>query len=329
MKLSEFDYDLPKELIARFSLKERDQARLMVVDRAQRTITHAVFKDIVSYVRKGDLLALNDTKVRACRLKGRRKTGGKVEVMLLNRLHGLTFQALIKPGRLRVGERIAFDNPEVSCTITAKNEVAFEAKNVDEIYRIGVIPLPPYLKREAEHSDYEYYQTVYAKEEGSVASPTAGLHFTKGLMKEIESQGIDIAYLTLHIGYATFKPVKSDDIALHKMDMEYFKIRPDTQKLIEKTRLGNGRIIAVGTTSCRVLETFASGVNEGATDLFIYPSYRFKMVDCLLTNFHLPRTTLFMLVCAFMGTSFTRQAYQEAIKAKYRFYSYGDAMLIV
>ncbi len=329
MQLSDFDYNLPKELIAQYPLKERDAARLLVLNRKQGTIEHRAFKDITRYLKKEDLIILNDTKVLHCRLKGSRVTSGKVGVLLLKQKGASTFSALIKPARVKVGEKIIFNGGDFFGTVSAKNEITFNAKNVDTIYNLGNIPLPPYIKREPQELDNIYYQTVYAKDEGSVASPTAGLHFTEGLIKGIESGGVNTAYITLHVGYATFSPVKVDDITRHKMEPEYFKIPPKTVNKVRETRLKNGRIIAVGTTSCRTLEAYASGLKEGDTDLFIYPGYKFKMVDCLVTNFHLPRTTLFMLVCAFAGEKAIKKAYQEAIDKNYRFYSYGDAMLII
>jgi S-adenosylmethionine:tRNA ribosyltransferase-isomerase len=329
MKLSDFDYNLPKELIAQYPLKERDSARLLVIDTKHDSIQHRSFRDILDYLSAGDLLVLNDTKVLASRLKGNRLTGGKVELLLLNHKGKLVFTAWIKPNRVKLKERIIFNGSKISCTVIAKNEVVFDAKDIDTVYHHGVMPLPPYIKRQPQDSDNIDYQTVYAKEKGAVASPTAGLHFTKKLMQEIQSNGINIGYLTLHVGYPTFRPVKSEDITKHSMDKEYFKIRDDTLSLIEKTRAKNGRIFAVGTTSCRALETYALGKREGDTDLFIYPGYKFKMVDCLITNFHLPRTTLFMLSCAFAGEKLMKMAYRQAIDKKYRFYSYGDAMLIV
>jgi S-adenosylmethionine:tRNA ribosyltransferase-isomerase len=327
LRLSDFDYFLPKELIAQYPLKERDACRLLILDRKKNKIEHCNFKDITGYLKKNDLLVLNDTKVLPCRIKGNRLTGGKVEILLLNRKSDLTFGALIKPSRIKVGEQIFFNG--ISSKISAKNEITFNANDEVSIYKLGAMPLPPYIKREPEELDNIYYQTIYAKEGGAIASPTAGLHFTRGLIKKIELDGVNISYITLHVGIGTFKPVKIDNIAKHKMESEYFRIPDRTQDLIQKTKAVKKRTIAVGTTSLRVLETFFEGKNEGLTDLFIYPGYKFKIVDSLLTNFHLPKTTLFMLVCAFGGTRLIKKAYQEAIDKKYRFYSYGDAMLII
>ncbi|HLD82810.1 MAG TPA: tRNA preQ1(34) S-adenosylmethionine ribosyltransferase-isomerase QueA [Candidatus Omnitrophota bacterium] len=330
MKLSDFDYLLPKALIAQYPLKERDNARLLILDRKKGSIEHRIFKDITEYLKKEDLLVLNNTKVKACRIKARRLTGGKLELLLVKQKRGLVFEALIKPGRVRIGEEIIFNGGQASARISARNEVTFNLKDRNEVYKLGAMPLPPYIKREPEAIDNLYYQTVYAKEEGAIASPTAGLHFTEGLISKIESAGIDIAYVTLHVGYATFRPVKSEDITRHKMEPEYFEISDKARRLIKKAKENpKARICAVGTTSCRALEAYAQGKAKGQTHLFIYPGYKFKAIDCLLTNFHLPRTTLFMLVCAFAGERLIKKAYQEAIDKKYRFYSYGDAMLII
>lgn len=349
MKLSDFDYTLPRELIVQYPLEERDACRLLVLDRKNQEIRHLTFRDIPEYFRKDDLLVLNDTKVLPARLIGKRVTGGKVEVLLLKRKCGLAFSAMIAPSRVKSGEKIIFtpapivkkgQSPKEQLVrgfngkgsygiISGRNEITFGLKDAREVYKLGMMPLPPYIKRDVWDSDNTYYQTVYAKNEGAIASPTAGLHFTKKLLKTIESFGVNTAYLTLHVGIGTFKPVKDDDITKHKMEPEYFNIPQNTIDMLRNAEKNNNRIIAVGTTSLRVLETCASGARKGYTDLFIYPGYKFKMADCLLTNFHLPKTTLFMLVCAFAGEKFIKKAYQEAIDNKYRFYSYGDAMLII
>jgi S-adenosylmethionine:tRNA ribosyltransferase-isomerase len=329
MKLSDFDYHLPQELIAHYPVAERDQARLMVLNRSRQTIEHRIFKDISGYFSAGDLLVLNDTKVLACRLYGRRMTSGKVEILLLKRKSGLTFQALLKPGRLKLHEKITLLESDITAVITGRNEVTFDAPDVQSVYRCGVVPLPPYIKRKPQPTDALDYQTVYAKYEGSVASPTAGLHFTERLLAHIAESGVEIKYVTLHVGQATFQPVKAEDVTSHRMGLERFCISDETKTSIDRAHQEKRRIFAVGTTSCRTIETYASGKQEGDTDLFIYPGYQFKLVDSFITNFHLPRTTLFMLVCAFAGEAFMKRAYQEAIERKYRFYSYGDAMLIV
>lgn len=329
MKLSDFDYSLPKELIAQYPVKERDAARLLVLDRRKETIEHRIFKDITDYLNKDDLLVLNNTRVLPSRILGKRKTGGRVEFLLLERKEGLTFRTLIKPARVKVGERVILDGGGVSCVVSAKGEVTFEAHDAEAVYALGRMPLPPYIKREPLEEDSVYYQTVYAKEPGAVASPTAGLHFTPQLLDKVREAGAHLAYVTLHVGYGTFKPVKADDIREHKMEKEYFKIGTATTQAIGRAHAANKRVIAVGTTSVRSLESYAHGMKEGYTDIFIYPGYEFKMVDSLVTNFHLPHTTLFMLVCAFAGEKLVKKAYQEAVDNKYRFYSYGDAMLIL
>lgn len=329
MRLADFDYPLPKELIAQYPLKERPQARLLILDRKKGVIEHAIFKDIGGYLAEDDLLVLNNTRVLPSRILGARPSGGKVELLLLKEKPGLVFEALIRPARVKLGEKISFNGAKISATVSARNEITFAAENRESIYRLGVMPLPPYIKRQSEEADNRDYQTVYASQDGSIAAPTAGLHFTPELIKEIQAKGTEISYITLHINYSTFKPVKVEDITRHKMDKEYFEISFQAQKQIEAARTRQGRIFAVGTTSCRVLESYAAGKSTGYTDLFIYPGYNFKLTDCLMTNFHMPRTTLFMLVCAFAGEKLIKQAYQQAIDKKYRFLSYGDAMLIL
>ncbi|MFH0826430.1 MAG: tRNA preQ1(34) S-adenosylmethionine ribosyltransferase-isomerase QueA [Candidatus Omnitrophota bacterium] len=329
MELSRFDYDLPKELVAQYPLKKRDTARLLVLNREKGTIEHRVFKDILEFLHKDDLLVLNNTKVLPARLEGNRCTKGKVEVLLIKGLASNRFKAFIKPSRVKVGEKIKFGPGRIFGVVCGKDEIAFNIHDSKGIYGLGVMPLPPYIKRKSGESDRISYQTVYAKVPGAIASPTAGLHFTKELLGNIKSQGGRVAYLTLHVGVGTFRPVKVQDITEHKMEQEYFKIPESTLRQIRRAQTLQGRIMAVGTTSLRALETYASGRKAGYTDLFIYPGYRFKMVNSLLTNFHLPRTTLFMLVCAFAGEKLIKKAYQEAIDKNYRFYSYGDAMLIL
>ncbi len=329
MRLSDFDYFLPVDLIAQYPLRERDAARLLIVDRLNKEISHKSFKDLKSFVNKGDLIVLNDTRVLTCRLIGHKATGGKVKVLLTKRKDGCRFEALIQPSRTKVREKISFGKEQVTGIITGHKEISFRKEDADSIYKIGQVPLPPYIKREPEEADKDYYQTIYAREEGAIAAPTAGLHFTSSMFECIESEGVDLAYLTLHVGLGTFKPVTSEDITKHNMEPEYFKVPKITQEKIERVRSNKKKIFAVGTTALRALEAYSSGLKEGFTDLFIYPGYKFKIADCLLTNFHLPRTTLFMLVCAFGGEALMKKAYQEAIKEKYRFYSYGDAMLII
>jgi S-adenosylmethionine:tRNA ribosyltransferase-isomerase len=330
LKLTEFDYPLPKELIAQYPLKKRDQARLLIVDRKTGSLRHGVFKDIIGFFRKNDLLVLNDTKVLHCRLMGSKVTGGRVEILLTRRINGTTFSCLVQPSRTKVGEKIIFASGSIIGFLSSRGQISFRQSDADLIYSFGIVPLPPYIKREPEDSDAIYYQTVYAKNDGALASPTAGLHFTQESLKQIHGAGVNLAYLTLHVGLGTFRPVRCEDITKHKMEAEYFLVPDATITALAKVKKDSGRIIAVGTTSLRSLETFASGGRkEGNTDLFIYPGYKFALVDRLLTNFHLPATTLFMLVCAFGGKELMLKAYQEAVDNKYRFYSYGDAMLII
>ncbi|MDD5561110.1 MAG: tRNA preQ1(34) S-adenosylmethionine ribosyltransferase-isomerase QueA [Candidatus Omnitrophica bacterium] len=329
LKLSEFDYPLPKELIAQHPLENREEARLLIVDRQKGRITHAVFRDVGSFFKEKDLLVLNDTKVLHCRLMGNKTTGGKVEILLTRRINGSTFSCLVQPSRTKAGEKIIFAGGKITGILSARGQISFKQPDADVIYDYGVVPLPPYIKREPIDSDKVYYQTVYAKNEGALASPTAGLHFTPKLLEDICAQGVNLAYITLHVGLGTFRPVRCENILEHKMEPEYFQVPDEAVAKIRQAVDDKGRIIAVGTTALRTLETFATGRREGNTDLFIYPGYKFKLVDCLLTNFHLPMTTLFMLVCAFGGEKLMKKAYQEAVEKKYRFYSYGDAMLIL
>ncbi|MFA5231009.1 MAG: tRNA preQ1(34) S-adenosylmethionine ribosyltransferase-isomerase QueA [Candidatus Omnitrophota bacterium] len=329
LTLSEFDYPLPKELIAQYPLEKREDARLMVVDRKTGKITHAVFNDVGSFFKQKDLLVLNDTKVLHCRLMGKKTTGGRVEILLTRRLNGSTFSCLVQPSRTKIGEKILFAEGKISGALSARGQISFKQPDADVIYNYGVVPLPPYIKREPVDSDKVYYQTVYAKNEGALASPTAGLHFTEKMLADLPLQGIQLAYVTLHVGLGTFRPVRCENILEHKMEPEYFQVPDEAIAKLKQAKEDHGRIIAVGTTALRTLETYADGRKEGNTDLFIYPGYKFKLVDCLLTNFHLPMTTLFMLVCAFGGEKLMKQAYQEAVEKKYRFYSYGDAMLIL
>jgi len=329
LKLSEFDYPLPKELIAQYPLESREEARLLIVNRQTGKITHSIFKDVGSFFKAKDLLVLNDTKVLLCRLMGKKTTGGRVEILLTRRLNGTTFSCLVQPSRTKAGEKIIFAEGKISGHLSARGQISFRQQDADIIYNYGVVPLPPYIKREPVDSDKIYYQTVYAKTEGALASPTAGLHFTERMLADLPAKGIQLAYVTLHVGLGTFRPVRCENILEHKMEPEYFLVPDETIVKLKQVKADKGRIIAVGTTALRTLETYAEGRKEGNTDLFIYPGYKFKLVDCLLTNFHLPMTTLFMLACAFGGEKLMKQAYQEAVEKKYRFYSYGDAMLII
>ncbi|MDP6685411.1 MAG: tRNA preQ1(34) S-adenosylmethionine ribosyltransferase-isomerase QueA [Candidatus Omnitrophota bacterium] len=342
MKLSDFDYYLPKELIAQYPSQKRDESRLLVLHRDTGKIEHRVFKDIVEYFRKGDLLLLNNTKVVPARLFGRKETGGKVEVLVLYKgqeANSGEFEVLLKPARgCKVGSKLIFGEGELKGEVTriedGRRFFRFECNGEldNMLNKFGHIPLPPYIKREDDSRDRERYQTVFASKKGAIASPTAGLHFTKDILSRISGNGVDVEYITLHVGYGTFKPVKDEDITNHQMEDEYFEVE---KKVVDSMDRCEGRNIAVGTTTCRALESLGhceaagNGNYQGWTDAFIYPPYRFKMVDALLTNFHLSRTTLLMLVSAFCGRELLLSAYREAIKEKYRFYSYGDAMLIL
>ncbi len=329
LKLTEFDYPLPAELIAQYPLENRAAAKLLIVDRKTGNLSHQVFQDLPGFLKKHDLLVLNDTKVVHCRLMGKKVTGGRVEILLTRRLNGTTFSCLVQPSRTKVGEKIIFASGQISGIISGRGQISFQQAQADEIYNFGIVPLPPYIKRTPEDLDKVYYQTVYAKHEGALASPTAGLHFTLESLEQIKGRGINLAYLTLHVGLGTFRPVKCENITEHKMDPEYFSVPDETVMALAEAKQENSRVIAVGTTSLRALETYAAAGKQGHTNLFIYPGYKFRSVDCLLTNFHLPMTTLFMLVCAFAGTTLMKKAYQEAVGKQYRFYSYGDAMLII
>lgn len=329
MRLSDFDYSLPRELIAQYPLPRRDACRLLVVHRATGELEHRRFSDLGEYLARGDALVLNDTKVLACRLEGKRATGGRVEVFLLRRAGAGLFEALVSPGRVKINERIFLADGRISCTLVGGNLVRFGNASLRRIYGLGQVPLPPYIKRRPEPRDTVLYQTVYCRKQGSVASPTAGLHFTRAMLERLSASGVRLGYLTLHVGLATFKPVSCEDVTGHVMGRESFFIPRRTCDLLARTRRHGGRICCVGTTCCRALETCALGIRQGETGLFILPGHRFRMVDMLLTNFHLPRTTLFVLVCAFAGTDLAHAAYARAVERTYRFYSYGDAMLIV
>ncbi|MGC9006971.1 MAG: tRNA preQ1(34) S-adenosylmethionine ribosyltransferase-isomerase QueA, partial [Sulfurihydrogenibium sp.] len=335
MKLSDFDYHLPKELIAKYPVEPRDSCRLMVLDRKNQTIEHRIFRDIVDYLKEGDLLVLNDTKVIPARLIGKKeKTGANLEVFLLKQVEDNVWEALIKNiRRLKPGDRI-FISEDFFVEYLSREEdkgfVKLHSKNLKEdLEKYGHIPLPPYIERPDEEKDKQLYQTVFAKKEGSVASPTAGLHFTTELLEKIKSKGVKIAYVTLHVGLGTFKPVKDEDITKHKMHEEFYSIPEETLTMIKETKENGKSVIAVGTTVVRTLESYAiTGKREDYTNIFIYPPFEFKIVDKLITNFHLPKSTLIMLVSAFATREFILKAYNEAVKEKYRFFSYGDAMFI-
>jgi S-adenosylmethionine:tRNA ribosyltransferase-isomerase len=338
LKLSDFDYTLPRELIAQYPSEKRDGCRLLVLDRKTRRVQHKYFNDIIQYFKKGDILILNDTKVIPARLIGKKITGGKVDCLLLEKRSDTDFSVLLKPSDIKVGAKVIFDGGGLEAKLIDKKILRFNTADTDYIYRKGFMPLPPYIKRLPDKVDADRYQTVFAKKPGAVAAPTAGLHFTEGLLSKIRGKGVEVVFVTLHINYATFSPVKEEDISQHRMYKEYYQVSKNTFERIRHSKECGGSIFCGGTTSARVLETLANKISEdkqkttgykGHTDLFIYPGYKFKMVGHLLTNFHLPRTTLLMLVSAFAGQDNIIRAYAEAIEKKYRFYSYGDAMLII
>ena len=340
MKVSDFDYDLPEELIAQHPYDKRDEARLMVLHRDTKEIEHKVFKDIIDYLEPGDCLVINDTKVIPARLYGKKDTGANVEFLLLKRIENDDWEAMVRPGnKLKTGAKVTFGdgllNAEVLDTLPGGNrKVRFTYNGIfNEILdQIGLMPLPPYIKENIKEEN-EKYQTVYAKYEGSAAAPTAGLHFTEELLEKIKEKGIDIAKVTLHVGIGTFRPVKVENVEEHQMHSEHFFVKQSEADKINKARETGHRVIAVGTTSCRVLESVSDEngkVKEIETDtsIFIYPGYKFKCVDCLITNFHLPQSTLIMLVSTLAGKEFIMKAYNEAVKEKYKFFSFGDAMFI-
>ena len=340
MKLEEFDYFLPEELIAQVPIKNRDESRLMVLDKNSKTIAHKVFKNIIDYLNPGDCLVRNNTKVIPARLYGKKETGANVEFVLLKQIEGDIWESIVRPGnKLKPGTKVEFGEGLLKATILdilegGTRKVEFEYKGIfNEILdKIGLMPLPPYIHETLK--DKDRYQTVYAKFNGSAAAPTAGLHFTPELLKQIESKGIKIANVTLHVGIGTFRPVKEENIEDHKMHTEHFYIKQEDADKINETKKSGGRIIAVGTTSARVLETIADENTgfvksiESDTGIYIYPGYKFKCIDALITNFHLPKSTLLMLVSAFSEREFILNAYKEAVNEKYRFFSFGDAMLI-
>ena len=339
MKTSDFWYDLPESLIAQTPLLQRDTSRLMVLDRTSGTVGHKKFFDVIDYLQPGDCLVMNDSRVLPARLLGHRPTGGAVELLLLRDLGQKRWECLAKPGRkLLAGQEVIFGDGELTATVVEVCEdgnriVEFHYEGIflEVLERLGKMPLPPYIKAELE--DQERYQTVYSREPGSAAAPTAGLHFTTELLDKIRAKGVKTAFVTLHVGLGTFRPVKADEIGQHHMHSELCMICEDTAKILNETRNNGGRIICVGTTSCRTLESLAKedGLFEAAskwTDIFIYPGYRFKAMDALITNFHLPESTLVMLVSAFAGREHILHAYKEAVAQQYRFFSFGDAMYI-
>ncbi|MGL4571344.1 MAG: tRNA preQ1(34) S-adenosylmethionine ribosyltransferase-isomerase QueA [Clostridium sp.] len=340
MKVSDFDFYLPEELIAQHPLEKRDSSRLMVLDKKTGEIDHKIFKDIINYLNEGDTLVLNNTRVMPARLIGEKEeTGGKIEFLLLKRLEGDKWECLAKPGKTaKPGRRFSFGEGKLKCEVkevldTGNRVIEFEYDGIFEevLDSLGEMPLPPYIHERLE--DSERYQTVYSKEKGSAAAPTAGLHFTEDLLNDIKAKGVNIAYVTLHVGLGTFRPVKAETIDEHVMHSEFYQVSEETANIINKTKEKGGKIISVGTTSTRTLETIGDEngrVKEcsGWTNIFIYPGYKFKVVDNLITNFHLPESTLIMLVSTLAGKEHVLNAYNEAVKEKYRFFSFGDAMFI-
>ncbi len=339
LKTSDFYYELPKELIAQTPAQPRDSSRLMVIDRKSKTVEHKHFYDITEYLKEGDCLIVNDSRVLPARIYGTKKTGAKVEFLLLSQSYGNVWECLTKPGKkAREGDEFSFGDV-MKCRVKEVLEngnrlVEFECKEnfYSALDKVGQMPLPPYITKKLE--DKERYQTVYSRELGSAAAPTAGLHFTPELMRKIEDKGVKIGYVTLHVGLGTFRPVKVDDVTKHKMHSEHYEMPEETAQLINRTKESGGRVIAVGTTSCRTLETVAGKHNgraeadEGFTDIFIYPGYEFRLLDGLITNFHLPESTLIMLVSAFADYDTIMESYKIAVEEKYRFFSFGDAMAI-
>lgn len=339
MKTSDFYFDLPKEQIAQTPLEKRAASRLMHIDKKTKTIAHRHFYDIIDWLNPGDCLVLNDTKVIPARLYGHKDTGALVEFLLLKRIDLNTWETLVKPGKkARVGATFEFGDGRLKGTIVGLGEegsrlieFAYEGVFENILEALGTMPLPPYITEKLD--DPTRYNTVYAKNEGSAAAPTAGLHFTQELLEQIRAKGIEIAYVTLHVGLGTFRPVKVEDVNSHKMHSEYYILDEENAERINRVKASGGRIISVGTTSTRTLETIADasghvGAGSGWTDIFIYPGYRFKVIDGLITNFHLPESTLIMLVSAFLDRETILEAYEIAVKEGYRFFSFGDAMFI-
>jgi len=339
MKTSDFWYDLPEELIAQTPLEQRDTSRLMVLDKNSGKVEHRHFYDVPDYLRPGDCLVMNDSRVLPARLLGHRPTGGAVELLLLRDLGDKKWECLAKPGRkLQEGQKVIFGNGELTATVVSVQEdgnriveFCFDGIFLEVLERLGKMPLPPYIK--AELQDQERYQTVYSREVGSAAAPTAGLHFTNELLDKLREKGVKIAFVTLHVGLGTFRPVKAENISEHHMHSELCMMSEETARILNETKRDGGRIVCVGTTSCRTLESLVNDDGSFApksrwTDIFIFPGYQFKAMQALITNFHLPESTLVMLVSAFAGRENVLNAYDEAVKEKYRFFSFGDAMFI-
>lgn len=339
MNVSDFYYDLPEELIAQTPIEKRDESRLMVLNRDKQTIEHKTFKDIIDYLEPGDCLVRNNTKVIPARLYGKKATGAKIEFLLLNRIEGDIWECIVRPGhKLKPGTEVEFGEGILKGTVldimpggTRKVEFKYEGIFNEILDQIGLMPLPPYIHESLK--DKDRYQTVYAKYDGSAAAPTAGLHFTPELFEKIRAKGIEVANVTLHVGIGTFRPVKVENVEEHHMHSEHFYIKQEDVDKINTAKKNGKRVIAIGTTSCRVLETIADEngmvkATEGDTQIFIYPGYKYKCLDGLVTNFHLPESTLIMLVSALAGRDYIMKAYNEAVKERYRFFSFGDAMLI-
>ncbi|SUM71127.1 tRNA preQ1(34) S-adenosylmethionine ribosyltransferase-isomerase QueA [Staphylococcus hominis] len=341
MNVEEFDYHLPESLIAQTPLKNRDQSRLLVLGRKTGNIAHKHFTDIMDYFEPGDTLVLNDTRVMPARLFGlKEETGAKVEMLMLTRIEDNDWEVLLKPAkRIKVGNTLSFGNGKIIAECIKELEqggrimrLHFEGILEERLDELGEMPLPPYIKERLD--DPDRYQTVYAKENGSAAAPTAGLHFTDELLQKIKDKGVNIAFITLHVGLGTFRPVSVEDINDHEMHSEYYQMTKETADILNKTKENGHRIISVGTTSTRTLETIRRDheqfvATSGWTDIFIYPGFEYKAIDGLITNFHLPKSTLVMLVSAFSSREYILNAYKEAVKLKYRFFSFGDAMLII
>lgn len=340
MKVTDFDYELPEELIAQTPIEKRDTSRLMVLDREKQTIDHKIFTDVIDYLNEGDCLVINETKVIPARLYGKKTTGANVEFLLLKQIEGDTWESIVRPGnKLKPGTEIIFGDGLLKAEVleileqgTRKVKFKYDGIFNEILDRIGLMPLPPYIHEELKERDR--YQTIYAKHEGSAAAPTAGLHFTKELLERIEKKGVSIAKVTLHVGIGTFRPVKEENVEEHEMHSEHFYIKEDDAQKINIAKRSGKRVIAVGTTSCRVLESIANEEGEVEaceqdTSIYIYPGYKFKCIDALITNLHLPKSTLIMLVSALAKREFVLKAYKEAVAQKYRFFSFGDAMIIV
>lgn len=348
MNIEEFDYDLPKDLIAQAPVEHRDECRLMVLDRSKGTIEHKHFYDVLDYLRPGDCLVMNDSRVIPARLFGVKDgTGAHIEFLLSKRIEGDRWETLVRPGRrLKPGDSVTFGDGKLRAVIQEYGKdgtriVRFEYEGIfmERLEELGKMPLPPYIERESTEEDKDMYQTVYAHVDGSVAAPTAGLHFTEELLKKAQELGVKLAYVTLHVGIGTFRPVKVENIEDHHMHFEEYTVSQETADIVNETIRNGGRVISVGTTSTRTMESAAEYDEEAGrwflkaghdnTGIFIYPGYEWKIVNCLITNFHLPKSTLIMLVSSLYDREKILEAYREAVKEKYRFFSYGDAMLII